>query len=107
MPEYLLRFVAWIITRCVYRFKVTGDDNIPTTGAAILACNHVSFIDAVLLLAASPRPIYFVMDHDAMVRPFRRGMFSRVGLRVGTQLPAHEVRPEVLHAHVADLLARA
>jgi hypothetical protein len=69
VPEYLLRFVAWIITRCVYRFKVTGDDNIPTTGPAILACNHVSFIDAVLLLAASPRPIYFVMDHRIFKDP--------------------------------------
>ena len=44
---------------------------------------------------------------DAMVRPFRRGMFSRVGLQVGTQLPPHEVRPDVLHTHVAGLLARA
>ena len=55
VPEYLLRFVAWMLSHCVYRFKVTGDNNIPTTGAAILACNHVSFIDAVLLMAASPR----------------------------------------------------
>jgi 1-acyl-sn-glycerol-3-phosphate acyltransferase len=42
---------------------VRGDQHIPTTGAAILACNHVSFVDAVLLMAASPRPIYFLMDH--------------------------------------------
>ena len=63
VPEYLLRFVAWVASRFVYRFKVQGDENLPTTGAAILACNHVSFVDAVLLMAASPRPIYFVMDH--------------------------------------------
>ena len=47
----------------MYRFKVRGDEHIPTAGAAILVCNHVSFVDAVLLMAASPRPIYFVMDH--------------------------------------------
>ena len=63
VPEYLLRFVAWVLSRCIYRFKVQGDVHIPTQGAAILACNHVSFIDAVLLMAASPRPIVFVMDH--------------------------------------------
>jgi 1-acyl-sn-glycerol-3-phosphate acyltransferase len=63
VPEYLLRFVAWVLSRFVYRFKVRGDEHIPTTGAAILACNHVSFVDAVLLMAASPRPIYFLMDH--------------------------------------------
>ena len=62
VPEYLLRFVAFLLTRCVYRFKVRGDENIPTKGAAILVCNHVSFVDAVLLMAASPRPIRFIMD---------------------------------------------
>ena len=64
VPEYLLRFVAFLLTRCVYRFKVRGDENIPTKGAAILVCNHVSFVDAVLLMAASPRPIRFIMDSE-------------------------------------------
>ncbi|WP_353235771.1 MFS transporter [Diaphorobacter ruginosibacter] len=63
VPEYLLRFFAWVLSRIVYRFKVRGDEHIPLQGAAILACNHVSFVDAVLLMAASPRPIYFIMDH--------------------------------------------
>ncbi|WP_460564406.1 MFS transporter, partial [Hydrogenophaga aquatica] len=63
VPEYLLRFVAWVASRFIYRFKVTGDENIPTAGAAVLVCNHVSFVDAVLLMAASPRPIRFIMDH--------------------------------------------
>ena len=68
VPEYLLRFVAWVSSRFVYRFRVQGDENLPSTGAAILACNHVSFVDAVLLMAASPRPIYFVMDHRHLPR---------------------------------------
>ena len=63
VPEYLLRFVAWVLSRFVYRFKVQGDEYLPAQGSAVLACNHVSFVDAVLLMAASPRPIYFVMDH--------------------------------------------
>jgi 1-acyl-sn-glycerol-3-phosphate acyltransferase len=63
MPEYLLRFIAFIATRLIYRFKVKNDEHIPTQGAAILVCNHVSFVDAVLLMAASPRPIRFIMDH--------------------------------------------
>ncbi|NRD51417.1 1-acyl-sn-glycerol-3-phosphate acyltransferase, partial [Corallococcus exiguus] len=57
------RFVAWVLSRLVYRFRVTGDAHIPAQGAAVLVCNHVSFVDAVLLMAASPRPIRFVMDH--------------------------------------------
>lgn len=63
VPEYLLRFVAWVLSRIVYRFDVRGEEHIPAEGAAVLVCNHVSFIDAVLLMAASPRPIRFIMDH--------------------------------------------
>jgi 1-acyl-sn-glycerol-3-phosphate acyltransferase len=63
VPEYLLRFVAWVVTHLVYRFRVQGEEHIPVAGPAVLACNHVSFVDAVLLMAASPRPIYFMMGH--------------------------------------------
>ena len=45
-----------VLSRCIYRFQVRGDAHIPHHGAAILACNHVSFIDAMLLMAASPGP---------------------------------------------------
>lgn len=75
VPEYLLRFVAWIASRFVYRFKVTGDLNIPTEGAAVLVSNHVSFVDAVLLMAASPRPIRFVMDHRIFKVPVLGWLF--------------------------------
>jgi len=211
VPEYLLRFVAWVLSRFVYRFDVKGDLNIPTEGAAVLACNHVSFVDAVLLMAASPRPIRFLMDHRifkvpllgwlfrlakaipvapqkedpaayeaafreaaqvlregdllgifpeggitrdgtlqpfkggiakilaqaqadgvpvsvvpmaltnlwgsyfsrvelaggepiAMVKPFRRGLFNRVGLNVGEAVPAGDVTPDALRERVAGLL---
>lgn len=75
VPEYLLRFVAWVLTHFVYRFKVKGDENIPTEGPAILACNHVSFVDAVLLMAASPRPIRFIMDHRIFKIPVLGWLF--------------------------------
>ena len=208
VPEYLLRFFAWVLSRLVYRFQVTGDAHIPSAGPAVLVANHVSFVDAVLLMAASPRPIRFIMDHrifkvpvlgwifrlakcipiapqkddpqayqrafdaaaqvlrggdllgifpeggitrdgqlqpfkggvmkileraeadglqvpvvpmalthlwgsffsriergGAMVRPFRRGLFNRVGLNVGEAVPARQVSPQGLQARVADLLA--
>jgi 1-acyl-sn-glycerol-3-phosphate acyltransferase len=75
VPEYLLRFVAFVTARLVYRFKVRGDENIPTEGAAILVCNHVSFIDPVLLMAASPRPIRFIMDHEIFKLPVLGAFF--------------------------------
>ncbi len=204
VPEYLLRFIAWIVTHFIYRFKVQGERHIPVEGAAVLVCNHVSFVDAILLMAASPRPIRFVMDHrifqvpvlgwlfrlgkaipiapqkedpatyaaafdaaikvleegdllaifpeggitkdgqlqafkggimkilerqpvpvipmaltnlwgsyfsrveqgGAMVRPFRRGAFSRVGLNVGEALAPASVTPELLRTRVGALLAQ-
>jgi 1-acyl-sn-glycerol-3-phosphate acyltransferase len=75
VPEYLLRFIAFIATRIVYRFNVIDDEHIPTQGAAILVCNHVSFVDAVLLMAASPRPIRFIMDHRIFRIPVLGAMF--------------------------------
>ena len=75
VPEYLLRFIAWVATRTVYRFKVRGDEHIPTSGAAILVCNHVSFVDAILLMAASPRPIVFIMDHRIFKLPVLGTLF--------------------------------
>ena len=76
VPEYLLRFVAWALSRFVYRFKVQGDENIPTQGAAVLVSNHVSFVDAVLLMAASPRPIRFLMDHRIFKVPLLGWLFK-------------------------------
>ena len=75
VPEYLLRFAAWVLTHFVYRFRVQGEQNIPTSGAAILACNHVSFIDPVLLMGASPRPIRFIMDHRIFKLPVLGWLF--------------------------------
>ncbi|NMM81335.1 glycerol acyltransferase [Acidovorax sp. SRB_14] len=82
VPEYLLRFIAWGASRFVYRFKVHGDEHIPTAGAAVLVCNHVSFVDAVLLMAASPRPICFLMDH----RIFRVPVLGRL-FRLARAIP--------------------
>ena len=79
VPEYLLRFVAFMATRFVYRFKVRGDEHIPTRGAAILVCNHVSLIDPVLLMAASPRPIRFIIDHRIFALPVLGWFFKHAG----------------------------
>jgi 1-acyl-sn-glycerol-3-phosphate acyltransferase len=76
VPEYLLRFIAFLATRLVYRFRVKGDEHIPTEGPAILVCNHVSFVDAVLLMAASPRPIAFIMDHRIFQIPVLGFLFK-------------------------------
>ncbi len=78
IPEFLLRFVAWILMHLLYRVRERGIDNIPEQGGALIVCNHVSFVDALLLSAASPRPIRFVMESSLFKLPvvnlFARGM---------------------------------
>jgi len=69
MPEYIVRLVMLFVTRIVYRLRVRGDLHIPTDGAAILVCNHVSFVDAVILGVISPRPMVFIMDHRIFKTP--------------------------------------
>jgi 1-acyl-sn-glycerol-3-phosphate acyltransferase len=78
VPEYLMRFIAFVATHTLYRFKVRGEQHIPTEGAALLVCNHVSFVDAVLLMAASPRPIRFMMDHRIFRLPVLGRLFRLV-----------------------------
>ncbi|WP_027467459.1 MFS transporter [Deefgea rivuli] len=63
IPEFLMRFLVWILTHTLYRIKKTGLENIPEHGAAVLTCNHVSFMDALVLAGAIRRPVRFVMDH--------------------------------------------
>ncbi|MFZ4551171.1 MAG: MFS transporter [Aquabacterium sp.] len=69
MPEYIIRLVMLVITRWVYRLRVRGDEHIPTDGPAILVCNHVSFVDAIILGVCSPRPMVFLMDHRIFKTP--------------------------------------
>jgi 1-acyl-sn-glycerol-3-phosphate acyltransferase len=79
VPEYLLRFIAFLLTRLVYRFRVQGAEHIPARGAAIVVCNHVSFVDPVLLMAASPRPIRFLMDANIFRLPILGWVFRKAG----------------------------
>lgn len=63
VPEFLMRFLTWLLIHSVYRLGKEGLDNIPERGPAVLVCNHVSFVDALIIAAACRRPIRFVMDH--------------------------------------------
>ena len=82
VPEFLMRFICWLLIHSFYRLEKSGLDNIPHEGAAVLVCNHVSFVDPLVILAASPRPIRFVMDH----RIFRTPIVSFV-FRTGKAIP--------------------
>ncbi|WP_426176148.1 MFS transporter [Massilia sp. TWR1-2-2] len=69
VPEFLMRFLAWLLIHTIHRVKIVDVDRIPDEGAAVLVCNHVSYVDAIVIGAASPRPIRFVMDHKIFKMP--------------------------------------
>ena len=92
MPDALLRFVMWLVTHSIYRVRVVGCDHISAKGGALFVCNHLSFVDALLLAASTDRPVRFVMykgiyDHP-WVRPFARIMGA---IPISSQLRPREM----------------
>ncbi len=79
VPEFLLRFLAWLLVKAAYRLRSEGLQHIPEEGAALLVANHVSFVDAVVIMGASPRPIRFVMDHRIFRTPLLGFVFRHCG----------------------------
>lgn len=75
VPEFLLRLVVWGLVHSIYRIERDALENIPARGAALLVCNHVSFVDALLIAAVSPRPVRFVMDHRIYATPLLNLLF--------------------------------
>lgn len=78
LPEWFGRLILFFATRTLYRVRVIGRDNFPGKTGALLVCNHMSFVDVALLVAATDRPIRFLMyqgiyDHP-LVKPFARVM---------------------------------
>ena len=76
LPEWLGRLLLFFITHTVYRVKVMGRENFPDKTGALLVCNHMSFVDAALLIASTDRPIRFVMYQgiydNPIVKPFAK-----------------------------------
>ena len=64
IPQATIRFMVWLLTHTVYRVRIHGKENIPEQGAALLVANHVTWIDGVLLLLASSRPIRMIAYAD-------------------------------------------
>lgn len=76
VPEFFMRFLSWLLTRLLYRVELHGiEANVPDEGPALLVCNHVSYMDALLIAGQVPRPIRFVMDHRIFSIPVLSWIF--------------------------------
>jgi len=75
LPEFLMRFIAWLIVNTLYRVRPSGLDNIPPKGPAVLVCNHVSFVDALVIGGSVRRPVRFVMWYRIFEIPLLNFLF--------------------------------
>ncbi len=78
LPEFLLRFMAWILINVFYRVRPVGLENIPQTGPAVVVCNHVSYMDPILLSGSIRRPMRFVMYYKIFDIPLLRFFFKNM-----------------------------
>lgn len=79
LPDFLVRFVGVVVTRLCYRVRVVGADNVPIDGPALLVCNHVSWVDAMLLSATQQRRIRFLADRHIYDKPLNRPFLRLMG----------------------------
>ncbi len=76
VPEFLMRFLSWVMVRALYRLRLHGiERHVPDEGAALIVCNHVSYMDALVLAATIPRPVRFVMYYRIFNIPVMRWIF--------------------------------
>jgi 1-acyl-sn-glycerol-3-phosphate acyltransferase len=88
VPEFLMRFIVWILIHSVYRLRKVGLERIPDEGAAIIVCNHVSYVDALVISAGCRRPIRWVMTHQIFKIPVLSFVFRTA--KAIPIAPAHE-----------------
>ncbi|MFN7520980.1 MAG: MFS transporter [Lysobacteraceae bacterium] len=80
VPEFLMRFLVWLATLAMYRIDVRGvEENVPDDGPALVVCNHVGYMDALLLAGAIPRPVRFVMYYKIFRIPVMNWVFRAAG----------------------------
>lgn len=104
VPEFLMRFMVWILVNVVYRLRTEGLDRIPEQGPALVVCNHVSLMDALVVSGCCRRPIRFVMDYQIFKNPLLNFVFRTAG---AIPIASARENPEILqraYQRVADYL---
>ena len=90
VPEFLMRFLSWLLVRVLYRLRPHGiEEHVPDEGPALIVCNHVSYMDALILAASIPRPVRFVMYYRIFNIPVMRWIF-----RTARAIPIAGVRED-------------
>jgi len=104
VPEFLMRFMVWILVNGVYRLKTQGLEHIPERGPVLVVCNHVSLMDALVVSGCCRRPIRFVMDYQIFKNPLLNFIFRTAG---AIPITSARENPEILkraYERVAEYL---
>jgi 1-acyl-sn-glycerol-3-phosphate acyltransferase len=105
VPEFTMRFLIWMLSHSMYRVRHQNLDVIPDEGAAVLVCNHVSFVDALLIGGAVRRPVRFVMYYKIYDLPVLNFVFRTAGT---VPIAGRNEDPEVFErafARISEYLA--
>ncbi|HEX4986797.1 MAG TPA: MFS transporter [Burkholderiales bacterium] len=102
VPEFLLRFVDWLLVHSIYRLKTSGTSHIPEEGPALLVCNHQSLADALIITAACRRPIRFVMYYAIFEVPVLNFLFRAMK---AIPIAGSKESPEVLEQAYESIAA--
>ncbi len=79
VPDYLIRCVAWVLSRLFFRLRLRGEQHLPATGPAVLVCNHIGAVDPFLVIAATPRPVRLLVNQGLLQRPVAGWLFRLSG----------------------------
>ncbi len=102
IPEFVLRFLVWVLSNLVYRVQTEGLRHIPKEGAAILVCNHVSFIDWFVLAGAVRRPARYVMYKTYYEMPVIHWLFAQAR---AIPIASSKEDPEIVQRAFAEMSA--
>lgn len=103
VPEFLMRFLVWLLIHTIYRVEKSGLERIPDEGPAVLVCNHVSLVDALVIAGCVRRPVRFVMYY----RIFRMPVLSFI-FRTARAIPIAGSREDpALMERAFDEVSRA
>ncbi len=106
LPEFLMRFLAWLVINVVYRIRPSGLENIPQDGPAVVVCNHVSFMDPVILGGSVTRPMRFVMYYKIFQMPFLSFIFRNAkAIPIASRLEDEELMNQAFESVDAELAA--
>jgi acyl-[acyl-carrier-protein]-phospholipid O-acyltransferase/long-chain-fatty-acid--[acyl-carrier-protein] ligase len=75
LPDFIIRFSLWMLTHSLYRIRIVNPENVPLNGPALLVCNHVSFVDGLLVGASIQRFLRFMLYAPFFKIPLLGGFF--------------------------------